>query len=198
MLVFKKEIFIVDDEVSVCRAIQRTLNRLNVQVTCFNRAEECLAKVQETHCDLVVTDVKMPGMDGIELLSQIKKIAPWLPVLMVTGYGDIPLAVRAVKLGAADLLEKPSERERFIQVVQELIKQKQPSDEMLGRELTKTELTILHYVLEGQSSKEIASKLHRSTRTVEFHRQHIMRKLNVSNVVELIKRVSNMGIYPLQ
>ena len=194
MPLLNKHIFVVDNDASVCRAMQRTLNHLMVHTACFANAADCLEQFRIEACDLLITDIQMPDMDGIELLNQVKQIAPWLPVLIVTGYADIPLAIRAVKLGAADLIEKPLERESFIRMVTWLLDTNPSSDVMLGKALTKAELGILHYVMEGLSSREIANKLHRSQRTIEYHRQHAMRKLGVSNVVELVKRVSQMGI----
>jgi two-component system, LuxR family, response regulator FixJ len=194
MTLSEKHICIVDDDISICRAIQRTLAHLRVQSACFERAVDCIAHLQAHPCDLLITDVQMPDVDGLELLNQVKQLIPWLPVLIVTGYADIPLAIRAVKCGAADLIEKPLERESFLHKVCTLIETNQSPDIQLGKALTKAELGILHYVMDGLSSKEIANILHRSPRTIEFHRQHIMRKLGVSNVVELVKRVSQMGI----
>ncbi len=189
-----KHICIVDDDISVCRAIERTLGHLMAETVCFEHAVDCLNHLQSHPCDLLITDVQMPDMNGLELLSEVKQIVPWLEVLIVTGYADIPLAIRAVKCGAADLIEKPLERETLLRKVHALMDNDQTSDAKLGKSLTKAELGILHYVMDGLSSKEIANKLHRSQRTIEFHRQHVMRKLGVSNVVELVKRVSQMGI----
>jgi FixJ family two-component response regulator len=133
-------------------------------------------------------------MDGIELLKCAKEQAPWLPVLMVTGFGDVPLAVKALKMGASDFIEKPLERVSFLACVKTLLEKSRHLDVMLGKTLTKAERRILQFIVTGQSSKDISDQLCRSTRTVELHRQHIMRKMGVKNVVELVQRVNAMGL----
>ncbi|MFC1763414.1 response regulator transcription factor [Planctomycetota bacterium] len=195
----RQHVFFVDDEPSVCKAVDRTLVQLDVKVSCFTSAHKCLASLHETRCDLLITDVKMAEMNGIELLGKAKAIAPWLPVLLVTGYGDIPTAVSAVKLGAADFIEKPLDRDNFLATVRTLLKKSFQWNETIGKPLTKTENLVLCHVLEGKSSKEIATCVHRSLRTVELHRQHIMRKIGVDNVVELVRAVNDMGLsLPMQ
>jgi len=187
-------VFIVDDEASIRKAVTRTLRELNVQVAAFGSAKECLARISNGQCHLLITDIKMPEMDGIELLRHVKEAAPWLPVLMVTGFGDVPLAVKALKMGASDFVEKPLERDRFLASVKKLLKETSQVDELLGQTLTKAERRILRFIVTGQSSKDIAGQLYRSVRTVELHRQHIMRKMGVKNVVELVQRINAMGL----
>jgi FixJ family two-component response regulator len=190
----RQSVYFVDNEPSVCKAVGRTLNQLDVCVSCFTSPVECLNQLERQHCDLLITDVKMPEMSGLEVLKQAKSIAPWMPVLMVTGFGDIPTAVKAVKMGAADFMEKPLERDSFLQLVEKLLDYSLRWTQLIGQPLTKTETKVLCYVLDGKSSKEIASRLHRSLRTVELHRQHIMRKFGVENVVELVRIVTEMGL----
>lgn len=187
-------VFVVDDEASIRKAVTRTLRELDVQVLSFGSAEECLRVIPSRQCNLLITDIKMPEMDGMELLKRVKGIAPWLPVLMVTGFGDIPQAVKALKMGASDFIEKPLERDSFLTSVRKLLEKSGQVDALLGQTLTKAERRILHFLITGQSSKEIAKQLFRSVRTVELHRQHIMRKMGVKNVVELVQRVNSMGL----
>lgn len=187
-------IFVVDDDASIRKAITRTLQELNVEAVSFGSGRECLNQLAKRPCHLLITDVKMPGMDGIELLKSVRDRAPWVPVLMVTGFGDVPLAVKALKMGASDFVEKPLERSSFLASVKKLLEKSNHLDALLGKDLTKAERRILHMIVTGRSSKDIAEKLHRSTRTVELHRQHIMRKMGVKNVVELVQRVNAMGL----
>jgi two-component system response regulator FixJ len=139
----------------------------------------------------------MPGMNGIELLTEAKHLAPWLPVLIVTGYGDIPTAVAAVKAGALDFIEKPLETETFLRKVKSLMKRNPVLDFMKDKPLTKNEVRILRLVIEGKSSKEISGLFHRSIRTIEVHRASIMHKLGVDNLVDLVKRAAVMGLIDL-
>jgi two-component system response regulator FixJ len=187
-------ICVVDDEESIRKAITRTLKELDVEISSFGSGRECLTFLSKRRCDLLITDIKMPGIDGIELLKCVKDLIPWLPVLMVTGFGDVPLAVKALKMGASDFIEKPLERHSFLASVKKLLEKSSHVDALLGKTLTKAECRILRFIVTGQSSKDIAEQLFRSTRTVELHRQHIMRKMGVKNVVELVQRVNAMGL----
>jgi two-component system response regulator FixJ len=190
----KQHIFFVDDEPSVRKVVAKTLSQLGTNVKCFACAEDCLQQLQQRKCDLLITDVKMPGMDGIEFLIEAKKMAPWLPVLVVTGYGDIPMAVRALKAGAVNFIEKPLDREMFISTIQSALKRTASPEKVLGKALTKTENRILRLILDGKNNREIASAMHRSIRTIEVHRNHIMHKIGADNLVDLIRRMAAMGL----
>jgi len=190
----KQHIFFVDDVPAVRKSVAKTLKWSGCKVTCFANAADCLEKLRAQNCDLLITDVKMPDMDGIELVRRAKSIAPWLPVLVITGYGDIPMAVGAVKAGAADFIEKPLHRESFLESVQTALRQGALKDLVSGKALSKKELTILRLILQGKSSRDIANILHRSIRTIEDHRRHLMYKLDVDNVVDLVKRATVMDL----
>jgi FixJ family two-component response regulator len=194
MTVGNPHIFFVDDEPAVCRSASQTLHRSGYTVSYFTDADHCLQKLQIQRCDLLITDVKMPGMDGIELVRRAKCIAPWLPILVITGYGDIPMAVRAVKAGAMEFIEKPLQKRSFLEAVQAAIKQQDLSNLLKGKSLTEKEVTVLRLILQGNNNREIAEVLHRSIRTIEDHRRHIMRKLNVDSIVDLVKRAAVMGL----
>ena len=193
----KQHIFFVDDEPNVRKVVAKTLERLGAEVTCFARASDCLEQLGPKTCDLLITDVKMPDMDGITLLTEAKRIAPWLPVLVVTGYGDVPLAVKAMRIGATDFIEKPLHKETLLRKVEPILRQNTPTDPYRGRPPTRTELKVLKMIIAGKSNKEVAQLLGRSVRTVEDHRNHIMRKLGVHNVIELVERAIQMGLAEL-
>ena len=192
-----QHVFFVDDEPSVRKVVHRTLERLGVEVTCFAGTADCLEKLGSRACDLLITDVRMPKMDGIALLTQAKRIAPWLPVLVVTGYADVPVAVRAMKIGAADFIEKPLHRDTFSLKVESILRQSSPTDPDTGKPLTRTELKVLRLIIGGKSNKKIAQLLGRSIRTVEDHRNHVMRKLAARNAVELAERTIQMNLAEL-
>ena len=191
--IVKQHIFVVDDEQGICDSICETLERCNAKVTCFTSAAECLKQLMSQECDLLITDLRMPEMDGIELVTNVKQLKPWLPILIVTGYGDIPTSVRAIKAGAVDFIEKPLQMESFIYTVEAILQEKR-NDNCMCRSLTRRELTVLQLVLDGKSSREISDLTNRSVRTIEAHRSHIMHKLGVDNLVSLVKRVAEMGL----
>ncbi len=185
----------VDNEPKVCDAVRKTLERAGLNVRCFLGADDCLAYLATERCDLLITDVKMPGRDGIELLHEARKHLPWLPVMIVTGYGDVPMAVRALKAGAADFVEKPLDRDGFLRTVQALLEQRGGQVSLRDLNLTRTEMRVLYLILEGRNNREIALMLHRSPRTIEVHRGHLMRKMGASNTVEMLRRAVDIGLF---
>lgn len=193
MIMRNNQIFIVDDDPCIRSTIALNLKNERFECTCFENANDCIQQLHMQNCNLLVTDIQMDGKDGIELLIEAKRIIPWLPVLVMTAYGDIPLAVKAVKAGAIDFIEKPLEWDNFLALVRSITDQ-DSHNPLKGSLLTKTERIILRLILQDKSNKEIAHTLHRSVRTVEVHRSHIMSKLDVSSVVELVKRVTSMGL----
>jgi two-component system response regulator FixJ len=189
-----KLIFFVDDEPRVREVVSETLEQLDARVTCFAEGRECLKRLRSENCDLLITDLKMPGMDGLELMRNAKAIVPWVPVIIITGYGDIPLAVESLKSGALDFIEKPLEQETFLRKVEAILQKSSTFKKYLGKPLTRSESQILKYVIDGKSNREIAQELHRSVRTIEVHRSRIMQKFGVENLVDLIKRAAAMGL----
>ncbi len=188
-------IVFVDDEPTVCDVVWKTLERAGMGVRCFQRADECLVHLKAERCDLLITDVKMPQKDGIELLCEVKEQMPWVPVLVVTGYGDVPMAVRALKAGAADFVEKPLDRDAFLGTIRAVLTRNASATALFDLNLTKMEMKVLYLLLEGRNNREIASLLHRSPRTVEVHRCHLMRKMDAGNIVELLRRAADMGLF---
>lgn len=190
----KTRIFVVDDDSCILDSIALFLKKVGIECTCFENANDCIKYLCQQNCNLLITDIRMPDKNGIELLIEAKRIAPWMPVLVMTGYGDIPLAVEAVKKGAVEFIEKPLEWENFLEIVQSVVKQNDLSNLLRGKILTKTEKNILRLILQGRTNKEIANILCRSVRTVEVHRSHIMHKLDVYSIVDLVKRATAMDL----
>ena len=192
-----QRVFVVDDEPKVLQTLGETLGNLGVEVTCFVDPARCLKQVKAQQCDLLVTDLKMPVMDGIELLKRVKKIAPWVPVVILTGYADVRTAVTGIKAGAEDFLEKPFVKKDLLQRIKSILNENTPLDNHVGKPLTRMETKVLNLVVDGKINTEIASLLNRSVRTVEVHRYHMMDKLGVHNLTDLIKRATTMGLVHL-
>jgi len=182
------DVFFVDDDAGIRKLISEELEGLGCKVNCFASAADCLEQLSKQNCNLLITDVKMPGMDGLTLLSRTKRVAPWVSVMIITGFGDIPMSVRALKLGAVDFVEKPLDRKIFLHKVKTILRQDDFDDAPAHQALTKTEKKVLKLILEGKGNKEIAYKLGRVLRTVERHRSSIMHKFRVDNVVDLVKK----------
>jgi FixJ family two-component response regulator len=193
-------VFVVDDDDCIRAAVCAILKRAKYDCCCFADVASCLSelKSQSHHrdegCDLLITDLKMPEKDGMELLQEARAAFPWIPVIVMTAYGSIPMSVRAVKTGAFDFVEKPVEEGKLLTLVElALLKKADLNDPLVGKPLTRPERIVLCLILEGISNKRIAYILERSERTVEVHRSRIMRKLGVDNVVDLVKKATAMG-----
>jgi len=189
----KTHIFVVDDDSCILESVSVYLKKAELNCTCFSNADDCLEQLRQQSCDLLITDVEMPDKNGIELLVEVKQIAPWVSVLIMTAYGDVPLAVEAVKKGAVDFIEKPFEWDDFLLLVRSIVEQNDMGNLLKGKPLTKTEKVVLQMILQDKTSKEMANILHRSVRTIEVHRSHIMHKLNASSIVDLVKRAAAMN-----
>ncbi len=193
-------VFVVDDDECIRAAVCAILKRAKYDCSCFADVDTCLDELKTQSrdhaegCDLLITDVKMPERDGMELLQEVRATFPWIPVIMMTAYGNIPMSVHAVKTGAFDFIEKPVEESKLLAVVESaLLKETDLHDPLVGKPLTRTERIVLCLVLEGISNKRIAYILERSERTIEVHRSRVMRKLGVDNLVGLVKKAAAMG-----
>lgn len=194
-------VFVVDDDECIRAAVCAILKRARYGCTCFPDVGGCLEELRsQSHdlaegCDLLLTDVKMPGKGGLDLLHEVRATFPWIPVIMMTAYGSIPMSVQAVKSGAFDFIEKPVEEAKLLSVVESaLMKAAELHDQLVGKPLTRTERIVLCLILEGISNKRIAYILDRSERTIEVHRSRVMRKLGVDNLVDLVKKSTGMGL----
>jgi two-component system, LuxR family, response regulator FixJ len=185
-------IFFVDDDESICVAVQRTLESHGLSVSTFSSAQACLIGLEGRACDLVITDFKMEGMDGLSLLREIRQRLPWIPMIMTTGFGDVPLVVAATKAGAVNFIEKPLDRGQLLNVIEEALRDHRRTRPIL-QTLTPAEVRVLRGILHGKTNKEISKGLHRSIRTVEAHRRGIMAKFGVGNIAELVQQATALG-----
>jgi len=184
----RRHVFLVDDEPDTRLVIGKVLRDLSLEVTCFSTGRDCLGQLRIKTCNLLITDLKMPDMDGIDLLRKVKQMLPLLPVIVITGYGDVPIAVKSLRSGASEFIEKPLEMQSFRSIVQSLLARADKTNLAEPQTLTKTEAKVLGLILDGKGNKEIARLMSRSLRTIEDHRSHIMKKLSVDNAVDLVKR----------
>lgn len=194
MNIKQKRIFFVDDDLQVCEAVSEILKESGFEVCVFNSASDCLKKMHSHKCDLLITDLRMPEIDGIEFIHKVKSFAPWIPVIILTGYGNIPTAVSTVKAGVVDFIEKPIDKDSFLRRITSILQAGGSGYEYVDKLLTRSEKRVLRLVLEGKGSKEIAFILKRSKRTIDAHRYNIMRKLGVSNLVGLYKYAVTMQL----
>ena len=190
----KQHIFFVDDEPKIQELVCEILEKEGFQPRCFTNAADCLEQLRTKKCDLLITDVKLPGISGLELLAEAKRFFPSLSVVVITGYSDVPMAVGAMKAGAADFIEKPITKQALLSVVNSTLKPINPTDPLSRKGLTHTEMKVLRLILDGKSNKEAAYLLKRSQVTIEVHRRHIMHKLGVHNIVDLVKKAISLEL----
>jgi len=193
--------YIVDDDSLVRSSIEATLASAGFRVEKFASAAHFLSCITAPSVGCVLVDFRMPGIDGLELQEELKGRNSPLSVIILTGYADVPLAVRAIKNGALDILQKPFNRAQLlaevasgIAISKEKFAQIQAMEEKLARlnALTNREREVANLLVVGQTNKEIAETLGLSFRTVEIHRAHVMEKLAVHNLPDLL-RVTGKG-----
>lgn len=189
-------VFVVDDDEAMRDSITCLLEAVNLPCKSFGDANAFLEFCTPQQLGCILLDIRMPGMNGMELLENLKANGISLPVIIITGHGDVPLAVRALKSGAFDFVQKPFDASELLGRVHEALKlvqenclenMKQDSLRSHFDTLTGREREIMELVVAGDSSKIIGMKLGISSRTVDIHRSNIMKKLNVQTVAELVQ-----------
>lgn len=198
-------VFVVDDDPDVRDSLASLLTAANFKAETFDSARAFLASDSLARPGCLVADVRMPDMDGLELQEELGKRKSKLAVIIITGHGDVPLAVRAMKAGAVDFLEKPFEEERLLSSIRRAFAQGYAMQsqakvvEAVSRriaQLTGREREVLSLVVAGRANKEIARALNISPRTVEIHRAHVMEKMEADSLAELVRltmRVTDIG-----
>lgn len=195
-------VYIVDDDDAVRDSLKVLLESAGLVIEAFPGAEAVLARCTERTPDCLVTDVRMPGMDGMALFGAVTKAGIDVPVIIMTGHGEVPLAVAAMKAGVADFLEKPFTDEAILESIAAAIKKHQDrlrlrpaSAELQGRldSLTSREREVFDLLVAGDANKIIAHALDISIRTVEIHRARVMEKMKAKNLPELVRMALELG-----
>ena len=191
-------IFVVDDDDAVRDSLRLLLETQNYQVQTFASGEEFLEQYNPNLVSVLITDVRMPGMSGLQLQEQLIERKATLPIIFITGHGDVNMAVSTMKKGAVDFIEKPFNLDEINPVITRFLDQayeqmqealsQQEVDDLLAR-LTGREEQVLERIVAGRLNKQIADDLSISIKTVEAHRANIMEKIEVSTVADLMKIV---------
>ena len=191
-------IFVVDDDDAVRDSLRLLLETQNYQVQTFASGEEFLEQYNPDLVSVLITDVRMPGLSGLQLQERLIERKATLPIVFITGHGDVNMAVETMKKGAVDFIEKPFNLDDINPVITRFLDQayeemqaaisQQEIDSLLAR-LTGREQQVLERIVAGRLNKQIADDLSISIKTVEAHRANIMEKLEVSTVADLMKIV---------
>ncbi|MGZ5871242.1 MAG: response regulator FixJ [Bradyrhizobium sp.] len=199
----KGKVYIIDDEPAMRDSLNFLLDAAGFEVRLFETASLFLDSLPNLEFGCVVSDVRMPGLDGIELLKRMKSGQSSFPIVIMTGHGDIPLAVEAMKLGAIDFLEKPFEDDRLIGMIEAAIRQGEPAakNEAVTRDialriatLSPRERQVMEGLIAGLSNKLIARDYDISPRTIEVYRANVMTKMQASSLSELVRLAIRAGL----
>jgi FixJ family two-component response regulator len=197
-------VFIVDDDPSFLKSMSRLLCAVGYTVRAFESAQEFLEQIGPETTGCVVTDLQMPGMDGLKLQEALQKTTNPLPVIFLTGQGDIPASVNAMRRGAEDFLMKRAPKEELLSAIERAFERDAHERLERGRlkelrhrfhDLSERELEVLGHVVQGKMNKEIAADLQINERTVKLHRTNITRKLKVQSAIELSRLADEAGLF---
>ena len=196
-------VHVVDDDEAMRQSLEFLLNAEGFTVRLYDSAKSLLRGFSDLPSGCILTDIRMPEIDGLELLRRIRASGRALPVIVMTGHGDVPMAVEAMKLGAHDFLEKPFEDEALFRALRSVSPRpdaKGSTDPMLEQfktrlgTLSERERQVLDGIIAGEPNKVIARNLNISPRTVEIYRAKLMSKLQASSVSELVRWAVRAGI----
>ena len=188
-----KRIYVFERQPQFCTMLETALASDQVSISGFSRHQECLERLATKPCDLLIVDLEGRTLEGLNVLQQSRRASPWISRLAIVGHAAIPCAIKAVRAGADDCLDKPVQHDRLLAAVGAQLARVHASTRRCPRALTRMEVQILQWILAGKISYEIAADLHRSKRTIDVHRKNIMRKLHATGLVDLIKQALTMG-----
>jgi len=205
MTAFKPTVFVIDDDASIRKSLSRLLRSAGYTSETFSSAEEFLRREHFDGVGCILLDVKMPGLSGMDLQEELNKADYHMPIVFITGHGDIPMTVEAMKKGAVDFLTKPFDDEELLHALRTAIGKDRSArveytevHEVRGRIglLTPRENEIFRYVATGMLNKQIALELGIAEKTVKVHRGRVMEKLGVDSVAALVRLAEKAGIKP--
>ena len=196
-LILKKgTVYVVDDDEGVRDSLQWLLEGKDYRVRCYDSAESFLSRYDAREVACLIVDIRMGGMTGLELQDRLVERKSPLPIVFITGHGDVPMAVNTMKKGAMDFIQKPFQEEALVNLVERMLEQaketfaghqQSASRDALLAKLTSRETQVLERIVGGRLNKQIADDLGISIKTVEAHRANIMEKLGANTVADLLK-----------
>ncbi|MEC4747048.1 response regulator transcription factor [Methylomicrobium sp. Wu6] len=199
-------VFMIDDDSAVLEALSRLLRSFDLNVAAFASPQEFLEQFEPAPHGCLVLDVSMPDLNGLELQQELAARGNELPVIFLTGHGDIPMSVRAMKQGAVDFLTKPVQGQDLIEAIHAAIEKDRLGGQTRAelaeiRErlatLTPRELEVLEHVVYGRRNKQIAADLGTCEKTIKVHRAHLMTKLKARSLADVVRLAERVGIRPV-
>jgi FixJ family two-component response regulator len=201
----KKEslVILVDDDPSFRRSTERLLRTAGYQIQSFASALEFLRSPRPDVPACLVSDVRMPGLNGLDLQRELARAGWQIPIIFITGHGDVPTSVRAMKAGAVDFLSKPFRERDLLDAIENALERNRVAREQRARlaelrgnyeSLTPREREVMAHVVSGMLNKQIGAKLNTVEKTVKFHRGHIMEKMGAGSLAELVRMAAALEI----
>jgi two-component system response regulator FixJ len=190
-------IALIDDDEAVLDSLRLYFARQDVETTCFPAAQDFLAAIgRAQRFDCIVSDVRMPGMSGLELVHHLKAQDVGVPIILITGHGDVDMAVAAIKVGAFDFIEKPFDEARLLASIRNAVEKGRQREtdaseveklQSRFNTLSTRQRQVMELAVSGLSNKEIGSQLNISPKTVENHRAWVMERIGARNIAELVR-----------
>lgn len=202
-MIEKTTVYVIDDDDAVRKSIGWLLGSIHLNVKEYASAEAFLDEYTMFKTGCILLDIRMPGMSGLQLQQELNKNKFIMPIIMITGHGDVPMAVQSMRDGALDFIEKPFNDQRLLDLIKQAmdldadnLKKRLEYDAVLARitMLTRREKEVLALIMKELPNKVIAQKLGLSIKTVEYHRAHLMEKMHVKKVTQLLKLLSDNEI----
>jgi len=194
-------VFVVDDDVAICVALSRLIRTAGLRVETFGTAAELLGDDQLRNADCLVLDVHLPDLSGLELQAKLTELGLELPIVFITGRGDIPMSVRAIKAGALEFLTKPFDNQQLLDAIEQgiarchnarLQEERLTDLQQRYQSLTPRERQVFTLVVRGLLNKQIAGELGTAEKTVKIHRSQVMRKMDAASLPDLVRMAESL------